>query len=96
MTFLYKWGKEMNIQDDLRQLTETLKQQRDEIALKVHLASMEAKDEWENAEKNWDKLSAKASEIYDETVETTEDMVDAAKVIGDELADAYRRIKERL
>ncbi len=86
----------MSIQDEIRELTETLKNQRDEIALKVHLAGMEAKEEWEKAEKNWDHLSAKAGEIYDDTIETTEELVEAAKVIGDELANAYQRIKKRL
>lgn len=86
----------MSLQDDIRELMENLKQQRDEISLKVHLAGMEAKEEWEKAEKNWDKFSAKANEIYDDTVETTEELIDAAKVIGDELNQAYQRIKHRL
>lgn len=86
----------MSLQDDLQDMMESLKKQRDEIALKVHLAGLEAKDEWEKAEKNWDKFSAKAGEIYDDAVETTEEMVDGAKVIGEELAQAYQRIKQRL
>ncbi|WP_031432489.1 hypothetical protein [Methylomarinum vadi] len=86
----------MSLQDDIQEMMESLKKQRDEIALKVHLASLEAKDEWEKAEKNWDKFSVKAGEIYDDAVETTEEMVDGAKVIGEELAQAYRRIKQRL
>lgn len=86
----------MSLQEDFQETMDKLMQQRDEIALKVHLASMEVKEEWDKAEKNWDKFSAKANEIYDDTVDTTEELVDAAKVIGEELTQAYQRIKKRL
>ncbi len=86
----------MSLQDDIQELMDTLKKQRDEISLKVHLASMDAKEEWEKAETNWGKFSAKAGEIYDDTVETTDELIDAAKVIGEELSEAYQRIKQRL
>ncbi len=89
-------GKTMSLQDDIQELMDTLKKQRDEISLKVHLASMDAKEEWEKAETNWGKFSAKAGEIYDDTVETTDELIDAAKVIGEELSEAYQRIKQRL
>lgn len=86
----------MNVQEEFKELMDNLTKQRDEISLKLHLAGMEAKEEWEKAEKNWDKFSAKANQIYDDTAETTEELVDAAKVIGDELSQAYQRIKNRL
>ncbi|WP_305907822.1 hypothetical protein Q9L42_013795 [Methylomarinum sp. Ch1-1] len=86
----------MSLQDDFNELTENLKQQRDSIALKVHLAEMDVKEEWEKAEKKWDKFSAKARDIYDDTVDTGEEVIDTAKIIGDELNQAYQRIKARL
>ncbi|MFZ2169254.1 MAG: hypothetical protein WAW61_06395, partial [Methylococcaceae bacterium] len=42
-------------------LLEKLKSERDNIMLKLHLASMEAKEEFEAAEKNWDSIKIKAS-----------------------------------
>ena len=86
----------MNLNEDFQELTEILKHQRDEIALKVHLAGMDAKDEWEKAEKKWDQFSPKANEIFDDAKETSDDLIEAAKVIGEELKLAYTRIKERL
>lgn len=86
----------MNLQDEFKELMDNLTKQRDEITLQLHLASMEAKEEWESAEKNWDKFTAKANEVYDDTVETSEELVSAAKVIGEELSQAYKRIKARL
>ncbi len=43
----------MNLKNELDELANTLKQQRDEIELQLHLASMEVKDEWQHAEKYW-------------------------------------------
>jgi hypothetical protein len=86
----------MSIKEDIKELTETLKQQRDALSLKMHLAEMDAKEEWEKAEKVWDKFSAKANDIFDEAVETSDDFVDAAKVVGEELKSAYKRIKDRM
>ncbi len=86
----------MNINEELAQISEQLKQERDEIKLKVHLASMEAKDEWEQAETTWAGLKDNLDDIVDETKETTEELLASAKVIADELGQTYERIKKRL
>jgi hypothetical protein len=77
-------------------LLDKLKSERDEIMLKLHLASMEAKEEFEEAEKNWDTLKIKASEIADDSKETSEEFIVKAKIVGEELKYAYSRISKRL
>ena len=84
----------MNIEFDT--LLEKLKLERDEISLKLHLASMEAKEEFEEAEKNWDQLKIKAAEIADDSKETSEEFIAKAKIVGEELKEAYNRISKRL
>ncbi len=86
----------MTIHEDLEKLTEALKQQRDEINLRLHLASMEVKDEWEYAEKDWEEFMEKVNDITDEAKETGEEFIDATRTIAEELTLAYNRIKERL
>lgn len=86
----------MNISEELEQLSEKLKQDRDEIKLKLHLAGMEAKDEWEKTEDTWNGLKDKLDDIVDETKETTDELLNSAKVVADELGQAYERIKNRL
>ncbi|MGR9045754.1 MAG: hypothetical protein ACU83N_10690 [Gammaproteobacteria bacterium] len=81
---------------ELEKLTDQIKHQRDEIQVQMHLAGMEAKEEWEKAEKKWDEFMIKAEEIKDDTQETTEELVTATKIIGDEITQAYKRIVERL
>ena len=43
----------MEMREEFAKLVEKLKTERDEINLKMHLASMEAKKEFEEAEKKW-------------------------------------------
>mgnify|MGYP003958889931 FL=1 len=68
----------------------------DEVNLKLHLASMEAKEEFAGAEKIWEQVRQKASDIADDSVETTDEFVGAAKVVGEELTAAYQRIATRI
>lgn len=86
----------MNIQEDFEELIEQLKQQRDEINLKIHLAGMEINDEWENAEKDWKELREKIIEITADAKETGDDFIHASKAVAEELSLTYDRIKERL
>ncbi|MDO9424676.1 MAG: hypothetical protein Q7T40_10895 [Methylobacter sp.] len=86
----------MSIRKDFEDLLGKLQVERDEISLKLHLASMEAKQEFEQAEKQWHRLKIKAAEIADDSVETSEEFIAKAKIVGEELKDAYYRISKRL
>ena len=86
----------MTMKIEFDNFLEKLKAERDELKLKLHLVSMEAKEEFEEAEKNWDKLKIKAAEIADDSKETSEELVGKAKIIGEELKEAYGRISKRL
>jgi hypothetical protein len=86
----------MDIKKEFDELTDILKQQRDEIELQIHLASMDAKDEWQHAEKNWGQFIDALGVITDETKETSTELIHTTKVIGDELIETYKRISERL
>ena len=86
----------MDLKKEFDELSDTLKQQRDEIELQIHLASMDAKDEWQNAEKNWGQFVDALGVITDETKETSSELIHTTKVIGDELIETYKRITERL
>jgi len=77
--------------NDFEQLLEDVKKARDEIRLQLHLASMEAKDEWDELEHKWDRFSAKAD------METSyEGVSDALSGLGEELKQAYRRFRNAL
>ena len=86
----------MSIKTEFDNLLEKLKSERDEIKLKLHLASLDAKEEFEEADKHWDTLKNKAAEIADDSKETSEEFIAKAKIVGEELKEAYNRINKRL
>lgn len=86
----------MRLQEEFDKLLEKLKLERDQIKLKIHLASMDAKKEYEEAEHKWDQVKTKASEIADDTIETSEEVVAKARIVGEELKETYKRISKRL
>ena len=86
----------MSIKIEFDSLLEKLKSERDELKLKLHLATMEAKEEFEEADKHWDTLKNKAAEIADDSKETSEEFIAKAKIVGEELKEAYDRISKRL
>jgi putative cell wall-binding protein len=86
----------MDMKEEFNKLIEKLKTERDEVNLKIHLASMDAKKEYEEAEKKWVEVKAKAAEIADDAVETSEEFIAKVKVVGEELKGTYNRISSRL
>lgn len=86
----------MKMKEEFNELVEKLKMERDKIKLKMHLASMETKQEFEEAEKKWAHVKAKASGIADDTFEISEELIAKSKVVGEELKETYRRISDRL
>ncbi len=64
---------------------------RDEARVKLHLASMEAKQEWEELETKWYEFSASA-----ELAKTGEGLGQAARLLREELAEGYQRLKKAI
>ncbi|QPK62344.1 hypothetical protein IVG45_16000 [Methylomonas sp. LL1] len=86
----------MSLQTDFENLLSKLNTEREELRLKLHLAGMDAKEEFEEAEKQWQQIKTKASEIADDSIETSEEYIAKAKIIGEELKESYHRIAKRL
>ena len=82
--------------DDVKKLVETLKQQRDELKVKLHLAKAEAGDEWEKAEKKWEHLKAKTRLLGTEAGDASKDIGSAAKQLAKEIKHGYDRIRNLL
>lgn len=76
---------------DFEDLVADLKQKRDELRLKIHLASKEAQDEWEELEEKMQDFSSKA-----ELGKTGEGLGEALGKLGEELKLGYRRIRSAI
>lgn len=80
----------------LDSLLDELKQLRDELKLKMHLAKAEAKDEWDALEKKWGQLKPQLDSVQDEASKASKNVLAALELGVDELREGYRRIRDRL
>lgn len=86
--------------DRLEDLIESLKQQRDELRLHLHLASLDAKEEFEDLEKKWDRWTAEAKAqskpLRKVMEESAKDVGSALDRVLDEVKQSYERIKKQV
>jgi len=83
---------------DLQELLEELKQKRDELRVRMHLASKDIKDEWEELEEKMEVFSGKAKQFADEAKlkETGEGLGEALGKVGQELKLGYERLRKAM
>jgi len=74
------------------ELVDKLKQERDELQVKLHLAKLDAGDEWDKVQSKLEKLESKAKELGGVTAETSKDIGAAAKLLGQEIRDGFKKI----
>jgi len=86
----------MSHDQPLPEIISTLKQQRDELALKMHLATAEAKQEWDKLEERFRQMSASYEPTRDATADTAEKVGSAIKQVASEIIDGYDRIRKSL
>ena len=77
--------------NEIEKLAGELKQKRDELAVQIELGSMEAKQQWEALEQQFNEFSAKA-----EIKETVTSVDQAVSSLGEELKKGYERLKKAL
>ena len=82
--------------ENLAEVWTKLRQERDELRVKIHLGTMEAKEEWDEVEKKWQRFESKANEKKDQLVETSREVGEGVELIAKELGAAYRRIRDGL
>jgi SMC interacting uncharacterized protein involved in chromosome segregation len=81
---------EINKQMD--EMARKLQHEAEELRVKVHLAKMEASDEWKELEGKLVKFNAKAKELGGVTVEASKDIGAAAKLLGEEIRDGFKKL----
>lgn len=77
-------------------LLERLKQERDELAVRMHLGRADLRDEWDQLEPKWDAMKARAASLGDESDEVVEDIKAAFSLAADEIRRGYRKIADSL
>ena len=78
----------------LKDTISKLKQERDELKLQMHLASMEAKDEYNRLSDKCDQLSDEYAPLQDAVEETAENVWTALGMVADELKLGFQRVRK--
>jgi len=78
------------------EMLESLKEERDELRVKLQLAKMDAGDEWHKLEGKLHKLEAKAKELGSATADASGDIGSAAKLLAEEIRDGFKKVIGRL
>ena len=86
----------MAIKDDMTDMAEKLRRERDQLSVKMHLASMEVRDEWEELEEKWEEFSAGSKRFYKEVEPALGEIHAALVLLGDELKAGYKKIRNAL
>jgi hypothetical protein len=79
------------------ELLAKLRQERDELALKMHLGKKEAAAEWEKLEATWHEITARSVPPMEEAPDETSVGVGLAfELAAEELKKGYERIRKLL
>ena len=81
-----------DINERINDMLKELKQKRDELQVQVHLAKLEANDEWKGIEKKIQKLELKAKELGKASAESAGDVGAAAQMLGIEIRNGFKNI----
>ncbi len=82
--------------DRITKAAEQLKQQRDELRVKLHLAKADAKDEWAKLERQWEELKPKLEAARQEAGKTAGSVGSALSLAVEELKKGYERLRKLL
>ena len=80
----------------LEEAISALKQQRDELVLKVHLGAADAKDEFAAATKKLDKMTEDYQPLKDAVAESTGNLLSSLQLVGEEVLASFDRIRKSL
>jgi len=84
------------IENKLQQALAQLRQERDELRVRAHLLKAEVKDEWDEVERKWEQIEFKLGKAGAGARESAGEIGAAATQLGEEIANAYRRIRKAL
>jgi SMC interacting uncharacterized protein involved in chromosome segregation len=90
------WRQFMGIKEDINELADRLRRERDQLSVKIHLANMEVRDEWQDLEEKWEEFSSSSRRFYKEVEPAMSDIHAALSLLGDELKAGYKKIRDAL
>ena len=86
----------MELKQELNNLVDALVQQRDELRVQINLAQKDVRDEWDDIEGKLESIRSKADLIGDEVGDSSKDVLEAVKLVADEVKTGFDRIRKVL
>ena len=86
----------MSIQEELRRLSEKVKEYRDEARVQLHLAREDVKDEWDDLEQDWDRFRTRIDQVLHDAENATQEARQTARNLGEDLKTGYQNIRNKL
>jgi hypothetical protein len=83
----------MTLRDRIEDQVAELRAARDELAVQLELAKMEAKDLWGDLEKQWEHAESKLKVLGDTSQEAAEEVGEAAQLVLDEIKEGYTKLR---
>ena len=80
----------------IEEMVSYLKQQRDELALQIHLGAADAKDEFEDAKVKLDKMTDELEPLKDAVEESASNVWASLELVGEEVLSSFKRIRKSL
>ena len=78
------------------ELIRGIRHERDELKLQMHLAKKEAQDQWQQLSDRFERLNEDYEPLKGALKETSEDVWDSLKLVGDELKEGFQRVRKSL
>lgn len=85
-----------DIKKYIEEMLSELRQEADELKVKLSLARMEVGDEWEKLEAQLVKLEGKTKELGSAAADASQDIGAAAKLLGEEIANGFKKLRKHL
>jgi len=85
-----------NAREELEKLVQQLEQQRDELRVKMSLAKLDVREEWNKLEKKFAEFQAKTQPVREELGTTADNVGAALRLAAEEIREGYVRLRKRL
>ncbi|QDG50263.1 hypothetical protein FIV42_05815 [Persicimonas caeni] len=81
--------------NNLQETFDKLKQKRDELKVKLNLGKMEARDAWEDVEKNFQELETKMKGLRQQGQSEADRMKEDIRLLMSDIRDGFERVRNR-
>lgn len=86
----------MGLQEELKTLSDKIKQYRDEARVQLHLARQDVKDEFDDLDQEWGKFRTRFDQVMDDTNDASQEARQTAKKLGEDLKTGYQNIRNKM